>query len=84
MITAEATHQHLAEGFPVGMRLHSAPVLRLADAKPVQLGHVAGADGAWRVYVFADAEGAAAPLGAVRSWSRSSRGSRRRAPSRTP
>jgi hypothetical protein len=32
MITAGATHQHLAEGFPVGMRLHSAPVLRLADA----------------------------------------------------
>ena len=56
MITAEATHQHLAEGFPVGMRLHSAPVLRLADAKPVQLGHVAVADGAWRVYVFADAD----------------------------
>ena len=57
MITAEARHQHLAEGFPVGMRFHSAPVLRLADAKPVELGHVARADGAWRVYVFADAEG---------------------------
>ena len=56
MITAEGTHQHLAEGFPVGMRFHSAPVLRLADAKPVELGHVARADGAWRVYVFADAE----------------------------
>ena len=41
MITAEPTHQHLADGFPVGMRFHSAPVLRLADAKPVQLGHVA-------------------------------------------
>ena len=46
--------QHLAEGFPVGMRFHSAPVVRLADAKPVHLGHVAGADGAWRLYVFAD------------------------------
>jgi phenol 2-monooxygenase len=54
MITAEATFQHLAEGFPVGMRFHSAPVIRLADAKPVHLGHVARADGAWRVYVFAD------------------------------
>src|SRR3954454_13148743 len=30
MITAEATFQKLAEGFPVGMRLHSAPVVRLA------------------------------------------------------
>jgi phenol 2-monooxygenase len=54
MITAEAMFQHLAEGFPVGMRFHSAPVLRLADAKPVHLGHVARADGAWRIYIFAD------------------------------
>src|SRR3954449_9332773 len=53
-ITAETGFQHLAEGFPVGMRFHSAPVVRLADAKPVQLGHVARADGAWRLYVFAD------------------------------
>jgi phenol 2-monooxygenase len=54
MITAEAPYQHLAKGFPVGMRFHSAPVLRLADAKPMHLGHVARADGAWRLYVFAD------------------------------
>jgi len=54
MITAGSDFQHLAEGFPVGMRFHSAPVIRLADAKPVQLGHVARADGAWRLYVFAD------------------------------
>jgi phenol 2-monooxygenase (NADPH) len=56
MITGEATFQRLAEGFPVGMRFHSAPVVRLADAKPVHLGHVARADGAWRLYVFADRE----------------------------
>ena len=61
MITAEATFQHLAQGFPVGMRFHSAPVVRLADAKPVHLGHVARADGAWRVYIFADRND---PLGA--------------------
>ena len=54
VITADAMFQHLAEGFPVGMRFHSAPVVRLADAKPVQLGHVARADGAWRIYIFAD------------------------------
>ena len=54
MITADAMFQHLAEGFPVGMRFHSAPVVRLADAKPVHLGHVARADGAWRIYIFAD------------------------------
>jgi phenol 2-monooxygenase len=39
------------------MRFHSAPVIRLADAKPVQLGHAARADGAWRIYAF----GAGAP-----------------------
>jgi phenol 2-monooxygenase (NADPH) len=54
MITGEAMFEHLAEGFPVGMRFHSAPVVRLADAKPVHLGHVARADGAWRIYIFAD------------------------------
>jgi phenol 2-monooxygenase len=58
MITGEATFQHLARGFEIGTRFHSAPVIRLADAKPVHLGHVARADGAWRLYVFADREGA--------------------------
>jgi phenol 2-monooxygenase (NADPH) len=54
MITAEPAFQELAEGFAVGMRFHSAPVIRLADAKPVHLGHAARADGAWRLYLFAD------------------------------
>jgi phenol 2-monooxygenase len=54
LITAEAMFQHLAEGFPIGMRFHSAPVVRLADAKPLHLGHVVRADGAWRIYIFAD------------------------------
>jgi phenol 2-monooxygenase len=57
VLTAAATHQALAQGFTIGMRLHSAPVVRLADAKPVQLGHAARADGAWRLYAFADASG---------------------------
>ncbi len=57
VLTAEATHQDLAKGFTIGMRFHSAPVVRLADAKPVQLGHAARADGAWRLYAFADASG---------------------------
>jgi phenol 2-monooxygenase len=61
MITAHPEFQHLAEGFPVGMRFHSAPVVRLADAKPVHLGHVARADGAWRTYVFADREDPTGP-----------------------
>ncbi|ACL55852.1 FAD-binding monooxygenase [Methylobacterium nodulans] len=57
VLTAAATHQALAAGFPVGMRFHSAPVVRLADARPMQLGHAARADGAWRIYAFADASG---------------------------
>jgi phenol 2-monooxygenase len=57
MLTAAATHQGLAQGFTIGMRFHSAPVVRIADAKPMQLGHAARADGAWRLYAFADAGG---------------------------
>lgn len=54
LICAEPAFQHLATGFPLGMRFHSAPVVRLLDAKPMQLGHAGGADGAWRIYAFAD------------------------------
>jgi phenol 2-monooxygenase len=53
-LTGEPAHQHLAEGFPIGMRFHSATVTRLADAKPVHLGHCHRADGRWRLYAFAD------------------------------
>ena len=61
VITGTAQHQGLAAGFPVGMRFHSAPVIRVADARPLQLGHVARADGAWRLYVFADRAPVTAP-----------------------
>jgi phenol 2-monooxygenase len=54
LVTAEATHQDLAKGFPIGERFHSAPVVRLGDAKRMELGHVAQADGRWRLYAFAD------------------------------
>ncbi|GAA1854018.1 FAD-binding monooxygenase [Brevibacterium marinum] len=54
MITGHDRNEHLAAGFPVGERFHSAPVIRLADAKPVELGHEAKADGRWRLYAFAD------------------------------
>lgn len=57
VLTATATHQALAKGFTIGTRFHSAPVVRLADAKPVQLGHAARADGAWRIYAFGDTSG---------------------------
>ncbi len=56
-LSAKATHQALAHGYTIGMRFHSAPVVRIADAKPMHLGHAARADGAWRIYAFTDAKG---------------------------
>lgn len=53
--SASTTHQHLAPGFEIGTRFHSAQVLRLADAKPVHLGHVMKADGRWRILIFGSA-----------------------------
>ncbi len=53
LLILDDKHQSLARGLKVGMRFHSAPVIRLADAKPVHLGHVASADGRWRLMLFA-------------------------------
>ncbi|MEM7377971.1 MAG: FAD-dependent monooxygenase [Pseudomonadota bacterium] len=52
-IVGNVDHQSLATGLPVGMRFHSAPVIRLADAKPMQLAESLPADGRWRVIAFA-------------------------------
>jgi phenol 2-monooxygenase len=60
-LTGEPTYQHLAKGFTIGMRFHSARVTRLADAKPVHLGQCHRADGRWRLYAFADAAGPGDP-----------------------
>lgn len=54
MIVGEPAHQQLASGFPIGKRFHSAPVIRVCDATPQHLGHLARADGRWRMYVFGD------------------------------
>lgn len=54
MITGDNSHQDLATGFPIGKRFHSAPVVRIGDANPLELGHQAKADGRWHLYVFAD------------------------------
>ncbi len=53
ILTGTSVHQHLAQGFEIGKRFHSAPVIRLADAKPLQLGHVIKADGRFRIFAFA-------------------------------
>jgi phenol 2-monooxygenase (NADPH) len=65
LLTGEAAHQHLAAGLTIGMRFHSAPVIRVADAKPMHLGHVVKADGRWRIFVFAAAENPAAPASGI-------------------
>ena len=44
------------KGFVIGTRFHSAPVIRLADAKPMQLGHAVEADGRWRLFAFSGAK----------------------------
>lgn len=65
-VIGAAEHQDLATGFPLGKRFMSAPVTFVADGNVVHLGHHAKADGRWRVYAFADADGSA--LGAWAAW----------------
>ncbi|MFT3798297.1 FAD-binding monooxygenase [Microbacterium sp.] len=67
MITGDAGHQNLAEGFPIGKRFKSSTVSLVADGNVVHLGHHARADGRWRVYVFADAPAAGEASG-VTGW----------------
>lgn len=64
-LTGAPTHQHLATGFDIGKRFHSAPVVRLADAKPMHLGHCIEADARLRLFVFAPAGDTGAAGGAV-------------------
>ena len=66
LLTGADTHQHLAEGFVVGTRFHSAPVIRLADAKPVHLGHITSADARFRIFVFADSSDPTAAGSSIR------------------
>ncbi|MBR0701120.1 FAD-binding monooxygenase [Bradyrhizobium diazoefficiens] len=67
LLTGAASHQHLAQGLVIGKRFHSAPVIRLADAKPVHLGHAGQADGRFRIYAFSPAEDPAAAGSAIRA-----------------
>jgi phenol 2-monooxygenase len=55
-LIGQDTWQSLARGFDIGKRFHSAPVIRLADARPMQLGHTIQADARWRIFAFADAQ----------------------------
>lgn len=67
ILTGATSHQHLAEGFIIGTRFLSAPVIRLGDAKPVHLGHAGKADGRFRIYAFSGAEDPAAAGSAIRA-----------------
>jgi phenol 2-monooxygenase len=65
-LTGESKHQSLADGLVIGKRFHSAPVIRMADAKPMQLGHTVKADGRWRIFAFASKDDPADPSARVR------------------
>ena len=68
---ASGTHQALAKGEEIGRRFHSAPVVRLSDAKQMQLGHAAEADARWRIYAFAgqgDVGQPGAPIAQLADW----------------
>lgn len=52
-LTGDKAHQHLAKGLKIGMRFHSAPVIRVGDGKPVHLGHVQQTDARWLICAFA-------------------------------
>ena len=67
VICGDGTHQHLATGFVIGTRFHSAPVVRISDARPVHLGHAGKADGRWRLYAFAGANDLLNAEGGVRA-----------------
>ncbi|AJT42205.1 FAD-binding monooxygenase [Psychromicrobium lacuslunae] len=69
-IIGSATHQSLAEGFPLGKRFKSAEVVRVCDGNAVHLGHHAKADGRWRIYAFADAPtaGQSSKLAELAEW----------------
>jgi phenol 2-monooxygenase (NADPH) len=64
-LTGVATHQALARGFDIGKRFHSAPVIRLADARPMHLGHCVEADARFRLFMFAPEADHGAPGGPI-------------------
>lgn len=64
-LTGAPTRQALAAGFEIGSRFHSAPVVRLADAMKLELGHVIRADTRWRLFVFCPDEDPAADDAAI-------------------
>ncbi|KAJ4012639.1 hypothetical protein NW752_008352 [Fusarium irregulare] len=59
--------ESVASGLTVGMRFPSAPVVRLSDAKPMQLNSVLPADGRWHILTFCSGDDTKARLSVVAS-----------------
>ncbi|KAI9691688.1 MAG: hypothetical protein M1822_007760 [Bathelium mastoideum] len=53
VVAAGRSQQERAQGLVVGMRFPSAQVVRLCDARAMQLGQALRSDGRWRIVVFA-------------------------------
>ena len=49
-------NQHLATGYKIGQRFHSAQATRVADGMSQHLGHLVKADGRWRIFLFGGAQ----------------------------
>jgi phenol 2-monooxygenase len=49
-------NQHLAPGYKIGQRFHSAEATRVADGRSQHLGHLVKADGRWRIFLFGGTE----------------------------
>lgn len=58
LLTGPNRHQALATGYPLGKRFKSAMTTRVADGVNTHIGHHHRADGRFRIYAFADREGA--------------------------
>ena len=54
ILTSKAIYQNLAIDFIIGERLNSAPVVRLGDAKKIQLLETIKIDTKYRIYIFND------------------------------
>jgi len=58
-------NQHLATGFKIGQRFHSAEATRVADGRSQHLGHLVKADGRWRFFLFGDTQNPTDPSSAA-------------------
>ena len=58
-------NQHLATGYNIGQRFHSAEATRVADGRSCHLGHLVKADGRWRIFLFGNTQDPRDPTSAA-------------------